>query len=391
MIGIRLRHEKENKKSERRKRERGSAACGNEKMKSGNWDPSPIYKIRQIAFCFVLYFLHSTYAHALVINRLSGSDLGVGLGARAVALGGAFTALADDASAMFWNPAGLAQFDKNEVMLTWDMPDELSFVGIVLKPKDDGASRWKLRFGAARLNRLIYHGEGDWGSNKFAQHLIELSLLNVDPNFVGVLDSTTVDNRISIALKKDKIAIGFNFDDIRCRTIFSNEVTGRLCQLLIGYDTYDLGALIKFNDMYQMGLMYRNVQEPRLPKYFTVGFARRTKTVNFMVDAESIFGQYGEATMRKASFFTLRLGYEKKLNAKFTGRVGLIIPLKMWTTTLGNLIANLPPPKAGGSAGFSYAINKHSDFDAALFMDPGRSLFEKKLVLSLTASLRYRF
>lgn len=125
-----------------------------------------------ILFAAFFSVIVSTRGNCLVINRLSGSDLGVGLGARAVALGGAFVALADDASAMFWNPAGLTQFDKNEVMLTWDMPDELSFVGIVLKPKDDGANRWKLRFGAARLNRLIYHGEGDWGSNRFAQHLI---------------------------------------------------------------------------------------------------------------------------------------------------------------------------------------------------------------------------
>ncbi len=349
-------------------------------------------KHKQLIFTLaMMLFFNVLPSHGFVIHRLSGSDLGMGVGARAVALGGAFTALADDASAMFWNPAGLTQLKKNEVMLIWDMPDELSFAGLVFMPKDDEKNKWHLRFGAARLNRLIYHGQGDWGSNRFAQHLIELSLLNVDPNFVGGLDSTTVDNRISIALEKDKIALGFNFDDIRCRTIFSNEVTGQLCQLLIRYDTYDLGALIKFSDTVQMGLMYRNVQEPRLPKYFTVGFARRTKTVNFMVDGESIFGQYGEATLRKASFFTLRVGYEKKLNAKFTGRVGLLIPLKMWTSTLGNLIANLPPPKVGGSAGFGYTVNTHSDFDVASFIDPGRSIFQRKIVISLTASLRYRF
>lgn len=32
----------------------------------------------------------------------------IGVGARAVAMGGAFTAVADDANALFWNPAGLA-------------------------------------------------------------------------------------------------------------------------------------------------------------------------------------------------------------------------------------------------------------------------------------------
>jgi len=38
-----------------------------------------------------------------------------GLGARAVAMGGAFVGLADDFTAVFWNPAGIAQFNKKYV------------------------------------------------------------------------------------------------------------------------------------------------------------------------------------------------------------------------------------------------------------------------------------
>ncbi len=37
--------------------------------------------------------------------------LKLGLGARAVAMGGAYTAVCDDADALFWNPAGLVQLD----------------------------------------------------------------------------------------------------------------------------------------------------------------------------------------------------------------------------------------------------------------------------------------
>ncbi len=85
------------------------------------------------------------------------------------------------------------------------------------------------------------------------------------------------------------------------------------------------------------------------------------------------------------------MGYEKKINGKLTGRMGLIIPLKAWTSTLGNLLANVPPPKVGGSAGVGYAISKNADFDFALFGDPMRSYIEKKITLSVTASLRCRF
>lgn len=47
-----------------------------------------------------------------------GYFLGLGGGARALAMGGAFTAVADDASAVFWNPAGLATLKRKEVQLT---------------------------------------------------------------------------------------------------------------------------------------------------------------------------------------------------------------------------------------------------------------------------------
>jgi len=41
--------------------------------------------------------------------------LDIGVGARGIGMGGAFTALADDSSAVYWNPAGLARLEKREV------------------------------------------------------------------------------------------------------------------------------------------------------------------------------------------------------------------------------------------------------------------------------------
>jgi hypothetical protein len=42
--------------------------------------------------------------------------LKIGVGARGVAMGESFVAVANDASALYWNPAGLVQFNDNEVL-----------------------------------------------------------------------------------------------------------------------------------------------------------------------------------------------------------------------------------------------------------------------------------
>lgn len=45
----------------------------------------------------------------------AGAFLRMGVGARAVAMGGAFTAIADDATATYWNPAGLGQLKSHQL------------------------------------------------------------------------------------------------------------------------------------------------------------------------------------------------------------------------------------------------------------------------------------
>ena len=53
------------------------------------------------------------------------------VGARPLAMGGAFVGLADDANATYWNPAGLARFDSPKVtaMYTATNRDEINYLG----------------------------------------------------------------------------------------------------------------------------------------------------------------------------------------------------------------------------------------------------------------------
>jgi hypothetical protein len=54
---------------------------------------------------------------AMAVGEAGGQFLKMGIGARANGLAGAFTALADDATGVFWNPAGLAQQDSGGTSL----------------------------------------------------------------------------------------------------------------------------------------------------------------------------------------------------------------------------------------------------------------------------------
>ncbi len=75
---------------------------------------------------FTLFFLTltliSTPAFSVEIHPKAGTTaatfLTLGAGSRAAAMGGAFAGLADDVTALYWNPAGLARLANTEVHLT---------------------------------------------------------------------------------------------------------------------------------------------------------------------------------------------------------------------------------------------------------------------------------
>jgi hypothetical protein len=59
-----------------------------------------------------------------------GAFLNLGVGVRALTLGKAYTALADDAEATYWNPAGLAQIERFDFSFMYAEPFKSEFSGI---------------------------------------------------------------------------------------------------------------------------------------------------------------------------------------------------------------------------------------------------------------------
>ncbi len=77
------------------------------------------YRIKYICLSLLSIFI---FAHSLLAVSKSGTSaaqfLKIGVGPRATALGGAFTALANDVSALYWNPAGAAWIADRQFIVT---------------------------------------------------------------------------------------------------------------------------------------------------------------------------------------------------------------------------------------------------------------------------------
>jgi len=90
----------------------------------------------------LLFFSLSLMVYAQESDQVGTSManfLKIGAGSRAAAMGGAFVAMTDDASAAYWNPGGLALVEKNEAMFqttNWIANTDLYFLSVAI-PIDD--------------------------------------------------------------------------------------------------------------------------------------------------------------------------------------------------------------------------------------------------------------
>lgn len=97
-------------------------------------------KMRQFLVCTILAGAAISSMWSMVcaqdkVGTTGAQFLEVGVSPRADALGGAFTAIADDASAIYYNPAGLVQLENRQAMVSRiDYPADItySFIGVAL-------------------------------------------------------------------------------------------------------------------------------------------------------------------------------------------------------------------------------------------------------------------
>ena len=117
-----------------------------------------------------MFYSSLTYAQLITnvskVGTTSAPFLEIEAGARAIGMGGAFVAVANDASSIYWNPAGMAKLSMNEVILNhteWIAGINYDFAGIVLKIDDAnavGVSYTGVNLGKDMEVRTILEPEG---------------------------------------------------------------------------------------------------------------------------------------------------------------------------------------------------------------------------------------
>jgi hypothetical protein len=178
---------------------------------------------RSFLFFFSFLFLTNTAAADVDFDKLYGSDLGMGIGARAIGLGGAFVSIADDASSVYWNPAGMTDIkpgvkpDMNviQLFLSAEAPADFSTASVIYSPSVSFLQDIDLTVGVSYIRRLRFRGDsGDSDWSGYPSHLLDLSMVDVGEDFSGKINSKTCDTRISLAFspfRRKKLSFGFNY------------------------------------------------------------------------------------------------------------------------------------------------------------------------------------
>lgn len=227
--------------------------------------------------------------------------LKIGVGARAVALGESYVAIADDASTLYWNPAGLSNITGSEVILQhnqWLSQISQEYVGYVC-PVGSG----KIGIGVNYLHmdpieRTLEDNSGNYGGSKGTFKAADTALS------LGYSRAVSESLSIGVGLKgirqriDTETAQGVGLD---VGTYYQTPIEG----LSIGIVIQNPGSKIKFIE-----------QKDSLPLNYRVGTALRIKEallsidVNKPIENDLRFNTGFEYTIMKV--LSLRLGYNSK-------------------------------------------------------------------------------
>jgi len=234
----------------------------------------------------------------------TASFLKIGSGAKATALGGAFVAVADDASAGYWNPAGLAQL-KGPIISLADRPPvmDTNYASIAI-----ASPIWLLGF--VGLN-AIYYGSGD------------VATYNDYGVSTGILTDRETAIILSYAYNLNQLLIGMNvkyiYQEMKADDIGSSIYDGIGADVAVLYKVYEyLTVGANFHSKYKMTGDNSSVVANESPMNIRAGAyykanIGKNNLLNFMIDLNQT----------KAYPLKLHFGTELVLYDSLALRVGL--------------------------------------------------------------------
>jgi len=261
--------------------------------------------------CFSILLASTGYAKE---QSKAGAFLTFGAGARAAGMGGAFVALAEDATASYWNPAGLAFLDKRiEIMaqhtlLTLDRSYNFLSLARAVNKKTALALSW-IRFGVEDIPKY-----------------------DENNNYLGTFSDS--ENALTLSYSRRltyKIGVGANLKYI-FHNLESHSASGW---------GIDLGIRWKASPKFSYGLMAENIGEIPLewdtghkdviPFNFRTGLAYQfNHQLIFALDYDKRTNLHLGIELPIKELFTLRLGSDNgslTIGAGFKQRKGMSLTL----------------------------------------------------------------
>lgn len=342
----------------------------------------------------------------------------MGVGAEAIGLGGAVCAGTKSLYSIYWNPAGLAELDENQLSISGQPNAKalpINFAGIALSGEWLRFGGLKSAIGFAWIPRLHVTASGAYTADDFESLFLRFALPDLPGSFSGNIRSKTKDFRLSWALMPEnnpRWSLGLTIARIDCGTSFcgvkatdpgqyvteSTKATAYAVNvggkyfyskdLTFGFNLKDVNTKldVAIKTTYQDGSVSNRIVKTAFPRDLTVGaFWQYSPNLNLSLDYQTQYGQYGTYKM---NFQILRAGAEY-LHKRFRYRFGMIAPVTLQASEIGDYRRKLPFPVMP-TIGMGWN-GQFVNVDAALYTQPVMSAQRNKAYLAVDISVTAKF
>ena len=286
-----------------------------------------------LLFIFFLFAVLNNFVLCQVskTGTTAAKFLSIGIGPKANAMGGAFTSIANDASSLYWNPAGAADLTKYEAMFSYtslykDLGINLNYIALVI-PADEfgtfGVSVTALDYGEMDVTTELYpEGTGEKFSASsyafglsYARNITQSFSAGITVKYIteGIFNSTADGIAFDVGTIFKTPFFGIKFASIITNYGSKMQITGE--DLLIRYD-----ADPNRNGNNQTVDAYYKTERFELPLKLQIGISRdfqflRDQKLTVSVDAihpndNSEYLNFGGELSFLNNLIALRGGYK---------------------------------------------------------------------------------